>query len=231
MRMAVFQGPERAGDPAANLAALERAAAAAAARGAVLLLTPELALTGYHIGAETVRRLAEPADGPSAEAMAAIARRHKLALCYGYPEAGEDGLIYNAALLLDRDGRRLANHRKSHLYGAIDRGAFAAAQGAPTVAVLDGVTVGILICYDVEFPENVRPLALAGVDLALVPTAQMEPYEFVARSMVPVRAYENQMFMAYANRCGVERELRYVGLSCIAVRTDETSRARAEARS
>ena len=216
MRMAVFQGPLASGEPSANLKHLDRAAADAAARGAGLLLAPEMFLTGYHIGPEAVRRLAEPADGPSATAAAEIARRHGLGLCYGYPEAGADGRVYNAALLLDRQGRRLANHRKTHLYGEIDRCAFAAADGeAATVAVLEGLKVGLLICYDVEFPENVRPLALAGCDLALVPTAQMEPYEFVARCMVPVRAYENQIFMAYANRCGAERELRYVGSSCV----------------
>lgn len=216
MRLAVFQGPWAAGDAAANLAALDRRAAEAAARGARLLVAPELFLTGYAIGAEAVRRSAEPADGPSARHAAGIARRHGIALCYGYPELAAGGGVHNAALLLDRGGGTLANHRKSHLYGELDRAAFAAASPAgPTLAELDGLKVGLLICYDVEFPENVRPLLLAGVDLALVPTAQMEPYGFVARCMVPTRAYENQLFLAYANRCGSEGPLTYVGQSCV----------------
>ena len=67
-----------------------------------------------------------------------------------------------------------------------------------------------------EFPENVRAHALAGTDLLLVPTAQMHPFQFVAESVVPVRAFENQMYVAYVNRVGPEGEFEFVGLSCLA---------------
>jgi predicted amidohydrolase len=215
MRIAVFQGPLESGDVAQNLNRLQRAAGEAAAQGARLLICPEMFLTGYNIGSKAVRRLAEPADGPSAMWAAGIAREAGLALLYGYPEAGEDGKIYNAALLVDRDGRRLANYRKTHLFGPDERDAFAPGDGPAAVAELDGIKLGILICYDVEFPENVRLLALAGADLVVVPTALMEPYGFVAKTMVSVRAYENQIFLVYANRCGQEGELSYYGLSCV----------------
>ena len=215
MRIAVFQGPLEAGPPERNLERLRRAAGHAASRGARLLIAPELFLTGYHIGGAAVRRLAERRDGPSATVAATIARSAGIGLLYGYPELGTDDRVYNAALLLDRTGEVLANHRKTHLYGAIDRGAFAPGEGPPTVATLDGMRVGILICYDVEFPENVRALALAGVELVAVPTANMAPFTFVPQAMVPTRAYENHVFVAYANRCGREQDLTYVGLSCI----------------
>ena len=58
--------------------------------------------------------------------------------------------------MLDRHGRRLANHRKTHLFSDLDRNAFAAGDGPPTMAEIDGIRVGILICYDVEFPGE-RP--------------------------------------------------------------------------
>lgn len=216
MRVAVFQGPGESGSPAENLARLERAAAEAVVRGARLLVCPEMFLTGYNIGAEAVRRLAEPQDGPSAERAAEIARGLGIALCYGYPEAGPDGRVHNAALLLGHDGRKLANHRKTHLYGEIDRAAFAPGEaGAPTLAEVEGTRVGLLICYDVEFPENARLVALGGADLLLVPTALMAPYDFIPRSLVSTRAYENQLFLVYANRCGREGELEYLGQSCI----------------
>ena len=171
---------------------------------------PEMFLTGYDIGPEAVRRLAEPADGPSAAVSGGdrCQARHRLVLRLS--RGRRDGRVHNAALLIGRDGSTLANHRKSHLYGELDRAAFAAGDGAPTVADLDGVKVGILICYDVEFPENVRLLALAGVDLLLVPTALMAPYDFIPGPMVATRAYENQMFLAYANRCGSEGDLAYL---------------------
>jgi predicted amidohydrolase len=228
MRVAVFQGPLHGGAPDQNLGRLRRAARDAADAGAGLLIAPEMFLTGYNIGPEAVRGLAEPVDGPSATEAARIARSVGLALLYGYPELGPDGRVYNAAVLLDRQGRRLANHRKTHLFGALDRDAFAPGQGPPTVAEVDGLRLGILTCYDVEFPENVRTLALQGVELVAVPTANMAPYSFVPLTLVPARAYENHFFVAYANRCGREGELNYVGLSCI-VGPDGQDLARADA--
>ncbi len=148
-----------------------------------------------------------------------------IAILYGYPERDHDS-VYNAAQLIDRDGRRLANHRKTHLFGDIDRSAFEAGAGPPTLAELDGLRLGIVICYDVEFPENVRMLALGGADFVAVPTALMQPYTFIARSLVAARAYENQVFLAYANRCGRERELDYLALSCI-IAPDGSELARA----
>jgi predicted amidohydrolase len=226
MKIAVYQGPEQSGGVTETLERLAQAARAAAARQARLLILPELFLTGYNIGADSIHRLAEPVDGPSAQRAAQIAKSESLALLYGYPERAADGQVFNAALLLDRDGRRLANHRKSHLFGELDRSAFAASSAAPTLAEIDGLRLGILICYDVEFPENVRLLALGGADLILVPTALMQPYGFIPRALVAARAYENQVFIAYANRCGREGDLAYYGLSCI-VGPDGIDRARA----
>ena len=80
---------------------------------------------------------------------------------------------------------------------------------------LDGVRVGVLVCYDIEFPEPARQLALAGADLIAVPTALMEPSEWIAQTLVPARAAENQVFVAYCNRVGVEGDLTYVGRSSV----------------
>jgi 5-aminopentanamidase len=181
--------------------------------GARLMICPEMFLTGYNIGAE-VHRLAEPVDGPAARQVARYAREAGIAVLYGYPERA-DGVVYNAAQLIDRDGRRLANSRKTHLYGELDKRVFRAGDGGFVRAELDETRLGLLICYDVEFPESVRAHALAGVDLVVAPTALMRPYEIVARTLVPARAYENQIFVAYANRCGREGELDYCGLSCV----------------
>ncbi len=215
MRIALFQGPFASAGVAANLQRLSTLAVDAAGLGAGLLVCPEMYLTGYAIGPAAVRRLAEPVDGPSAVRAAEIAREAGLALLYGYPELGEGDRVYNSAILIDRHGRTLANHRKTHLYGALDRDAFSAGDGPPTIAELDGAKLGILICYDVEFPENVRLLAAAGCELVAVPTANMAPFVFVTDQLVPTRAFENHLFLAYANRCGAEGSLTYVGRSCV----------------
>ena len=214
MRVALLQGPATPGDVAGNLALLERTARTVAGQGARLLVCPEMYLTGYDIGADAVRRLAEPADGPSAAAVSRIARDTGVAIGYGWPE--RDGTdVYNAASLVDRDGSRLATYRKTHLYGDVDAAAFRPGAGGFATARLDDVRVGLLICYDVEFPETVRSLALAGADLVVVPTALMVPYDVVARTLVPARAIENQVYLAYANRVGRERDLEYCGLSVV----------------
>lgn len=215
MRIALLQCASGAPDTEAGLARLEDAAARAAATGAALLVTPEMFLTGYAIGADTAARLAEPADGPAAQAASAIARRQGVALLYGWPERCGDGGVYNAARLTDADGATLAVCRKTHLYGDLDRAQFAAGQALAPVVGLGGLRVGLAICYDIEFPEVARSLALAGAEAILVPTANMRPFESVATRLVPARAEESTVFLAYANYTGREAGYDYCGLSCI----------------
>ncbi|MFG3128481.1 carbon-nitrogen hydrolase family protein [Streptomyces tendae] len=224
MRTALLQSSGRPGSTAENLKVLDEAAGRAAAAGAALLVTSELFLTGYAIG-DDIGVLAEPADGDAADAVAEITGRHGLAIAYGYPErAGER--VHNSVQLISADGARLAGYRKTHLFGCFERDHFTPGEQPVVQAELNGVTVGLMICYDVEFPENVRAHALAGTDLLLVPTAQMHPFQFVAESVVPVRAFENQMYVAYVNRVGHEGEFEFVGLSTLAG-PDGIARARA----
>lgn len=224
MRTALLQSSGRPGSTAENLKVLDEAAGRAAAAGAALLVTSELFLTGYAIG-DDIGVLAEPADGDAADAVAEITGRHGLAIAYGYPErAGER--VHNSVQLISADGTRLAGYRKTHLFGCFERDHFTPGEQPVVQAELNGVTVGLMICYDVEFPENVRAHALAGTDLLLVPTAQMHPFQFVAESVVPVRAFENQLYVAYVNRVGHEGEFEFVGLSTLAG-PDGVARARA----
>ncbi|MFG2432254.1 carbon-nitrogen hydrolase family protein [Streptomyces sp. NPDC048590] len=224
LRTALLQSSGRPGAVAENLAALDAAAARAAEAGARLLVSPELFLTGYAIG-DDVPTLAEPADGPGAREVAAIAVRHGLAVLYGYPERDGDR-IHNSAQLIGPDGIPLANYRKTHLFGAFEEKWFTPGDVPVVQAELDGIRIGLLICYDVEFPENVRAHALAGTELLLVPTALMHPFTFVAEAVVPVRAFESQLYVAYANRAGEEGEFDFTGLSCLAG-PDGTARVRA----
>ncbi|WP_369356086.1 carbon-nitrogen hydrolase family protein [Streptomyces sp. cg2] len=227
LHTALLQSSGRPGDVAHNLKILDEAAREAAATGARLLACPELFLTGYAIG-EDLHRLAEPADGASARAVAETAAAHRIAILYGYPERAPEahGVVHNSARLIGPDGTPLANYRKTHLFGCFEREWFTPGEQQVVQAELDGIRIGLLICYDVEFPENVRAHALAGTDLLLVPTAQMHPFQIVPEQMIPVRAFENQMYVAYVNRVGAEGEFEFVGLSCLAG-PDGVVRARA----
>ncbi|MEU6117683.1 carbon-nitrogen hydrolase family protein [Streptomyces sp. NPDC047117] len=224
LRTALLQSSGRPGDVAYHLKALDRAAEEAAAAGAGLLACPELYLTGYAIGSG-VRELAEPADGESADEIARIAAEHGIAVAYGYPER-DGGKVYNSVQLIGPDGTRLANYRKTHLFGCFEQEMFTPGDRTVVQAELTGVRIGLMICYDVEFPENVRAHALAGTDFLVVPTAQMHPYQFVAESLIPVRAFESQLYIAYVNRTGPEGEFEFVGLSTLAG-PDGVVRARA----
>lgn len=201
-----------------NLQKLDAAAAQAHAAGAHLLLTPEMFLTGYGIGAQAAQELAQLRDAHYAKAVARIAQDHCIAIVWGYPERDSAGQVYNAAQWTSAQGTAVLHYRKTHLYGALDRAQFSAAPanaGNRQTATLHGWNIGLLICYDVEFPENTRTLALAGADCVLVPTANMDRYDIVPTTLVSARAFENQMVLAYANYCGPEGALRYGGLSSV----------------
>jgi 5-aminopentanamidase len=215
MLIAALQMQPAPADPARNLATIENAAAAAARFGAALLVAPEMSTTGYAIW-EDIPRLAEGRDGPIVTRLSTIAQTHKLAVAAGFPE--RDGAnIYNAAALATPDGG-LYVYRKCHLFGAHEKAAFAAAAELSPIVAIGGIRVGLLICYDVEFPEWVRTLALAGAELLIVPTAlpRLAAANRVSLSMVPTRAFENHVFIAYADLCGGERGTDYQGGSVIA---------------
>ena len=90
---------------------------------------------------------------------------------------------------------------------------FCAAPPSTVIVRQGGLNLGLLICYDVEFPENVRRLAQAGADAVLVPTALPVggSADFIADHMIAVRAFENQVFVAYVDNCGRDGDFGYAG--------------------
>jgi 5-aminopentanamidase len=108
----------------------------------------------------------------------------------------------------------VANYRKVQLYGGREQSLYK--QGAAYVTFdLGGTKAAILICYDVEFAPHVKALADDGVTLICVPTANMHPFTHVVRHTVPAMAANHGVAIAYANYCGAEGELTYVGGSQI----------------
>ena len=194
---------------------LDDALARAAREGADLLITPEMALTGYNIGATAVRAAAEPLHGSMVQALVKMARHHRLAVLAGLPELAEDELIYNTVVLISAQGELIGAARKTHLFGAVDHAQFAAAPSLPAIIEFKGWRIALAICYDIEFPELARAHALAGAEAILVPTANMMPFESIPTRIVPTRAEENGVYIAYANYCGTEGDFDYCGLSCL----------------
>ena len=189
-----------------------------------LLVTPEMFVGGYNVGAEAARLRADPAlrdmtvapvDGSVADAVSHMCAKHGVAVVYGCAEIADDGSVYNTARLVDATGAHLGSHHKTHLFGDLDREMFTAGTERAPVIEFGGWHIGLLICYEVEFPEMARSLAARGADLICVPTANMAQFNDVQRVLLPARALENQVFLAYANGVGTEGDLTYGGLSTI----------------
>jgi len=214
MKIALFQTPGRINDVEGAFTHMAEAAGRAKSQAADVLLLPEMYLSGYNIGPSNARELAITQSGPEMARAKKIAAANNIALVFGYPERAGD-TVANAAILIGPDGEILLNYRKTHLFGEIDRAMFKCIGDEFPMAELHGFKIGVLICYDIEFPEPARRLALAGADIILIPTAQMEPYEQVAKFVIPARAYENQLYVAYANHSGSDDGLNYIGLSSI----------------
>ena len=177
-----------------------------------LLVCPELFLSGY--AEAQVKVLAEEQDGPFGRAVADLARAHGTAIAYGYPERAGDAL-FNSAALYDAQGALIANHRKRlPSPGSFEVESFARGS-AVTFADLGGWRLAMIICYEVEFPESLRQAAQGGAQLVLVPTALGATWGVVAEKLVPTRAFENGVWIAYADHVGAFGGLDFFGGSRI----------------
>jgi predicted amidohydrolase len=213
-KIAIVQMDCRLGDKAENLKQIRRHFAEAASQGALLVIFPECALTGYAFESkEEAWPLAEPLAGPTAAALAADSAELEAWVVVGFLEA-DGGKLYNAAMLIGPGGLK-AGYRKVHLPClGVDR--FATAGDRPfAVHDLGGLRLGMAICYDASFPEAARVLTLLGADLIVLPTNWPKGAANTAKYAVPTRAMENHIYFAAADRVGEERGWRFIGQSQI----------------
>ena len=212
MRVSVVQVDASLAGTANRLSWLETQVRQAAQRNVDLVVFPELYSSGYNVG-DAVHRCAEPQDGPFAKRIQTLAKDLGVAVAYGYPE--RDGTqVYNSVRFIDDRGRSLANHRKTVLPPGHEQDWFTVGCGF-SLFRFGGALVAMVICYECEFPEIVRSVVLGGADVVLVATAGGKDWEQVPKFIIPARAYENGVFMVYANYCGVENGHGFCGLSCI----------------
>jgi N-carbamoylputrescine amidase len=202
----------------------------AATRGAKVVCLQELFRSRYFCQSEETRYfdLAEPIPGPTTEALSAAAAARKVVVVGSIFERRAEGIYHNTAVAIDADGRLAGRYRKMHIPddphyyekfyftpGDLDFTAHRTAHG----------TVGALVCWDQWFPEAARLVALAGAQIVFYPTAigwergevervrrrQLQAWETVQRG----HAIANGMFVAVANRVGVEDSLEFWGSSFV----------------
>lgn len=238
IRLGVYQAQAAYGPGAVakNMARLEEAVKAAAAFGVQLLSFPELYTSGYTMTPEQARQVAQFQDGPLVTQSRGIARKYRMALIVPYAEKakGPDGklLYYDSIAAVDAEGELLVSYRKTHLWGKEERANWSFGDRLCPVFKINGLPVGLLNCYECEFPELSRILALKGAKLVVGPTAadcydtapdgkrSALPYPDISRTLIPAFAYANNIFFAYSNHCGYEalegHQWHYRGNSIIA---------------
>jgi (R)-amidase len=166
--------------------------------GTDLMVFPEATLTGFPTR-ENVRDVAETLSGPSLTAVRDAARAANVAVAVGLAE--RDGeRFYNTTVLIDERGDIALRYRKTHLW-ASDVGVFTPGDSFE-VCEFKGMTVGLLICYDIEFPETARAVGMLGAEMLVVTNGNMDPFGPVHRRAIVARSMENQMFAALVNRVG-----------------------------
>lgn len=213
-RVALAQLEPELFDKEHNLEKAEQAIRQAAERGAAAILFPELFLTGYSLGKRAVE-MAETRDGHSARRVADMAASRHIAVLMGYAERTPDGKrAFDAVFVVDARGRICGSYRKTHLFHAETDWFVPGDQ----LMVMDfGLgPVGLSICYDLEFPEAVRQLALRGAKWVATCTGNMLPNQHLQEIFVQSRAAENHLWVAVANRVGREAGLDFFGGSAVA---------------
>jgi N-carbamoylputrescine amidase len=201
------------GEPERVLNSIDSWCEKVAAAGAELVLFPELVVHGHCT--PNTWELAEPVpDGPSVRRLTEIARRHKLIVCAGLSEKERD-IVFNTQVLVGPHGY-IGKQRKLHL----SRDEVFYYKGGIEISVFDvgPCKVGIVICYDNQFPEVSRVLALRGAELILMPHAgRFKLWDDTPESEAAARSYSHNFLKKYA--------LRARENACFAMLADQVGRA------
>ncbi|MBI0580398.1 acyltransferase [Neobacillus cucumis] len=211
-RIALAQLAVADGNKEENLLKMESAVKNAWKESADLLILPELNLTGL-VSKDQLTGIAEQREGESFNRIKRMLADYPVSLLYSFPEYVSDEEIYITSCLVGKDGEALAYYRKTHLFTE-ENELFSKGKELKALSQ-DGLSLGFLTCYDIEFPEPSRALALQGVNLLIVNSANMAPYEYIHRLFIQARALENQIFVVYCNRIGANSKYEYHGQSAV----------------
>jgi (R)-amidase len=176
-----------------------------------VVLYPEATVTGFP-PPDVAASLAEPLDGPVVQRLTTLAAEVGSVLVAGMLER-EGERVYNTSVMVGPEGL-LLSYRKTHLW--MGEAARVAPGDAFRCRTWNGACWGLLVCYDIEFPETARAVASIGAEVILVTNGNMAPYGPTHRNALRARAQENQVFVAMANRVGIAGNTSYVGESAMA---------------
>lgn len=209
MKVALAQLDPTVGDKARNL---KKLGAAVAGAKADLLLAGELFLSGY-MARDAFAQLAEPIDGPAVRTVEAFAQEHGTHIVFGMPEREESTKrLFNTSVLVAPDGK-VASYRKVFPanFGPFEEGLYFGRGDGLTIAGTKLGRIGLLICYDAFFPELAKAYALEGAELLAIISASPATSKPFFDRILPARAIENALPLAYANLVGTELNVVFQG--------------------
>lgn len=178
-----------------------------------LIVFPELVTSGYELGVKFTE-LAQRVPGPTVNLMAQRANEYGVYIAFGMVTKEKvESVLYNSAILVGPDGELIDTYNKIHLRGE-ERMAFREGYQLPVMETEVG-TIGLMIGYDLAFPEVARSLTLDGAEILCVVANWEAPNIDEWKTYVRARAYENSVFVAAANRVGEDVTLNFGGESMV----------------
>jgi len=204
----------RVGQPNENFSRAEALLKKAAKRKPDVILLPELWNTGFAPG-KFDATLAD-IDGARTRALCgALAKEHGVNIVAGSVLTRKNGALYNTAYVFDRAGNCIAEYDKTHLFSPSGEDKVYAAGDKIVTFPLDGVTCGVMICYDLRFPELPRVMALSGAKVLFIPAEWPKQRTRQMLMLLRARAIENQLFAVLCNGCGTAYGTQFGGISVI----------------
>ncbi|MDH5449760.1 MAG: carbon-nitrogen hydrolase family protein [Candidatus Bathyarchaeota archaeon] len=213
VNIALSQISPKIGDKKRNLNHMKKQIKQAKENGANLIVFPELALTGYTLR-DTVYESAEPIPGPSTNLLTEVAKKENIHMIFGMVEKSQkaNAVLYNTAVLLSPKGL-VGKYQKMHLptHSVFEEKRYFRLGYELPVFETNVGKLGIIICYDVFFPETVRLLRLKGAQLIICISASPAVRSKFFEALIVARAIENTVFLAYVNLVGIEDGLQFWG--------------------
>lgn len=214
MRIACLQMDMLLAKPEENFSHAQELAERAMENKPDVLVLPETWNTGF-FPRENLRALCDRDGARTKRVFGALAARHGVNIVAGSVSNARGGRVYNTAMVFDRAGECVASYDKTHLFSPMGEDGFYTPGDRLCTFMLDGVKCGLIICYDVRFPELTRSLTVPGLDMLFMVSQWPKARTFHLRSLTTARAIENQMFLVCCNSCGAAGETVYGGNSAV----------------
>lgn len=215
MKYAIYQMDIVAGDPGRNREKVKNWAAETVKKEQPdILVLPEMWTTAYTL--PELEKVADRNGEPTLSFLKDLAKAHHIHLIGGSVANKKDGHFYNTALMVNRKGQLVYQYDKIHLVPMLHEPEYLfGGQSRGQVFELDGIKMGIIICYDLRFPELIRRLALEGVQVLHIvaewPSARRQHWITLQQA----RAIENQMYVISSNRVGTYDGEEFAGTSMV----------------